>query len=83
LSDYRIYLMGQICVAEPYRGQGVVDQLYAFHRTEFSDRFDMLVTEISQANPRSMKAHTRAGFKVVDAYPDNGSIWDVVLWDWR
>jgi ribosomal protein S18 acetylase RimI-like enzyme len=83
LSDYRIYLMGQICVAELYRGQGVVDRLYAFHRAHFSDRYDLLVTEISQANPRSLKAHTKAGFRVVDSYPDNGSMWDVVLWDWR
>jgi hypothetical protein len=82
LSDRKIYLMGQICVAAPYRGQGVVDQLYAFHRAHFSGTFDMLVTEISRANPRSLKAHTKSGFKVVDSYPDNGSLWDVVLWDW-
>ena len=82
LSDRKVYLMGQICVAAPYRGQGVVDQLYAFHRAHFSGQFDMLVTEISRANPRSLKAHTKAGFKVIDTYPDNGSLWDVVLLDW-
>ncbi|TDW95817.1 GNAT family protein [Dinghuibacter silviterrae] len=83
LADYRIYLMGQICVAEPYRGQGVVERLYGFHRDHFSTQYDMLVTEISQANPRSLKAHKKVGFEVIDSYPDNGSTWDVVLWDWR
>lgn len=83
LSDHKVYLMGQICVAAPYRGQGVVGLLYKFHRDAFSGVFDMLVTEISRANPRSLKAHGKAGFKVIDTYWEDGVEWDVVLWDWK
>jgi ribosomal protein S18 acetylase RimI-like enzyme len=82
LGDRRIYLMGQICVDKAYRGQGVVEQLYRAHREYFSDKFDLLVTEISAKNPRSLKAHQKAGFEVIDTYPDNGEVWDVVLLDW-
>jgi hypothetical protein len=83
LSEYRFYLMGQICVAESHRGKGVVDLLYAFHRKAFSPQFEMLVTEISTSNIRSQKAHDRVGFKIIDTYQDESDQWNVVLWDWR
>jgi hypothetical protein len=82
LSDSRLYLMGQICVREGYRGKGVVGLLYDFHRQEFSDRYDMLVTEISLSNPRSLKAHEKAGFRIIDTHRDGQGEWNVVLWDW-
>jgi hypothetical protein len=81
LSQQRIYFMGQICVAEPYRGQGVVSMLYEFHRRQFSPQFDLFITEISPANPRSMKAHQKIGFQTIDIHQENGSDWAVVLWD--
>lgn len=81
ISTYRFYLMGQICVRKAYRGQGVVDLLYEGHRKFYSTQYDLLVTEISSANPRSMKAHQRAGFQVIDTYLGNGEEWDVVLLD--
>jgi len=82
LSGSRLYLMGQICVREGYRGQGVVGLLYDFHRHAFSDRYDMLVTEISPTNPRSLKAHEKVGFRIIDRYREGQDEWIVVLWDW-
>jgi hypothetical protein len=82
LGDRRIYFMGQICVRAGYRGQGIVGSLYRFHRQEFSTQYEMLITEIATANPRSLKAHEKAGFRIVDTYRDEQNEWDVVLWDW-
>ena len=82
LGEQRFYLMGQICVAEGYRGQGIVRKLYDFHRQHYSPRFDMILTEISPANPRSMKAHQKVGFQTIDTHSDNAGVWHVVLWDW-
>ena len=84
LLDHRVYFMGQICVDLAYRGQGVVKMLYDFHRKAFSDRYDLFVTLISQANPRSFKAHEKVGFKVIGTQHDeeSGQEWDVVAWDW-
>ena len=83
LGEQRVYYCGQICVAEAYRGQGVVNLLYQFHRQQFSPQFDRLVTEISTANPRSLKAHQKVGFGIIKTHKDEMDEWDVVLWDWK
>src|SRR5260370_196390 len=81
VGEQRFYLMGQICVAEPYRGQGIVGLLYNGHRQFYSPHYDLLLTEISVANPRSLKAHQKVGFHVIDTHHDPQGHWDVVLWD--
>lgn len=78
LSDFRYYVMGQICVAEPYRGQGVFDALYREHRASYGTRFDCTVTEVATRNTRSMRAHARAGFEVLNTYRDATDEWAVV-----
>ena len=83
LGNRKVYYCGQICVAEAYRGQGVVNMLYQFHRQHFSPQFDFLVTEISTSNPRSLKAHQKVGFQIIETHVDPADQWDVVLWDWR
>jgi GNAT superfamily N-acetyltransferase len=82
LAGRRYYVMGQICVARPYRGQGVFDRLYAAHREYLHGRFDASVTEISVRNPRSMRAHARVGFEELERYRDATDEWLVVIWSW-
>ena len=82
LGEQRMYIMGQICVDSRYRGQGVVEQLYRFHRDRFSPDFDVLVTEISVRNPRSLRAHEKAGFRTIHTYDAEDGRWQVVAWDW-
>ena len=83
LSTYRYYVMGQVCVARAFRGQGVFDALYRGHRDAYAGRFDFTVTEIATRNTRSMRAHARVGFQVLTTYRDALDEWAVVLWDWR
>lgn len=83
LFSWRFYCMGQICVHKDFRGQGLVPILYAQHHAVYSQRFDLLVTEISSANPRSMRAHLKVGFKNIFTYTDQGEEWNVVVWDWK
>ena len=83
LGQQKIYYCGQICVAQDYRGQGVVNMLYQFHRQHFSSQFDLLATEISTANPRSLKAHQKTGFELIATHRDEMDQWDIVLWDWK
>ncbi len=82
LGEQRFYLMGQICVAKAWRGQGIVSALYDGHRQFYSPQFDALVTEISMVNPRSLKAHQKVGFETIDRHFENGHDWAVVAWDW-
>ena len=85
LRDYAWYVMGQVCVADGYRGQRVFDRLYEHHRAVYSDRYQLLITDISANNIRSLRAHARVGFETLHAFydPTIGETWVVVAWDLR
>jgi GNAT superfamily N-acetyltransferase len=83
LSRLRYYVMGQVCVARPFRGTGLFAALYRRHAASFADRFDLVVTEISRRNGRSLRAHERVGFDVVAEYRDATDDSVVVALDFR
>lgn len=85
LSEYTHYLVGQVCVAEGYRGLGLFDGMYQHHRNLYSDRFRLFVTDISMRNTRSLRAHERVGFQLVHQFyePDAQEDWGIVVWDWK
>ena len=78
LASLRHYVMGQVCVAPAWRGQGVFDALYEGHRRFLADRHDLVVTEIATRNGRSMRAHARVGFETIHVYRDATDEWAVV-----
>jgi L-amino acid N-acyltransferase YncA len=82
LRSARWYVMGQVCVAEGWRGRGVFDALYAGHRDSYAGAFEVLVTEIATRNGRSIRAHERVGFAEIDRYRDATDEWSVVAWRW-
>lgn len=84
LSSQQWFVMGQICVGEAFRGQGVFDGLYSHLRDVWRHDFDFVITEISERNTRSSRAHERVGFQTLHVYPDEttGEIWRMVVWDW-
>lgn len=83
VADWRYIVVGQVCVAEGYRGKGILDACYAAYRNKFKDRYDFAITEINNRNQRSLKAHKRIGFETIHEYqaPD-GEEWNIVLWRW-
>jgi len=83
LTEYNYYVMGQVCVNKDYRGKGVFDMLYQYHKTLFKDKFHFVITEISATNYRSLRAHEKVGFKTIHTYKDAMGVWHVVLWDWQ
>jgi hypothetical protein len=82
LTALPFYVMGQVCVARDYRAQGVFDALYRGHRASYSERFELLVTEIATRNARSLRAHERVGFQPLHRYRDSVDEWLIVGWDW-
>lgn len=78
----RFYVMGQICIAGPWRGRGVFDLLYQAHRTLLSGTYDCCVTEVATRNTRSMRAHARVGFTVIERYRDATDEWALLRWKW-
>lgn len=84
LKNWRYFVMGQVCVAKAYRGKGVFQGLYYDMRDRLSKHFDLVVTEISTRNPRSIRAHEKVGFQNIHEYTDpDGEHWVVVGWGWR
>lgn len=84
IADYNWYLMGQVCIAEGYRGQQLFDQMYAHHHEVYNSHYELLITDISANNPRSLHAHARVGFQPIHKFHDAilGETWVVVVWDW-
>lgn len=83
LNDHSFYIMGQVCIAKPYRGQGLFDELYKYHKKKYNPKFDLIITEIATRNHRSIRAHERVGFKTIHTHQDELDEWAVVGWDWR
>lgn len=84
LSEHAYYVVGQVCVADGYRGLGLFDRMYQHHRDVYSHQFQLFITDISVRNTRSLRAHERVGFQVVHQFhePDAGEEWVLVVWDW-
>lgn len=80
LNESRWFVMGQVCVAEEYRGRGVFDGMYQKLREVCRPDFDFVVTEVAGRNTRSLRAHGRVGFETIHTYPDEttGEVWHVI-----
>ena len=83
VKAYPYYIMGQVCIAKEHRGKGVFEMLYHRHRSVFQSKFDLLVTEVSTSNFRSIQAHKKIGFETIDTYRDSLDEWNVVVWNWK
>jgi len=83
LKDVEYVVVGQLCVGKDYRGQDLVQGLYGHFRDCLQQEFDYLVTDVAQANVRSLKAHKKRGFQVINELMYGGFGWDIVLWDWN
>ncbi|WP_224491110.1 GNAT family N-acetyltransferase [Robertkochia flava] len=83
LKDSAYYIMGQICVDKYYRGTGVFTKLYEGHRKFYSGRYDHIITEVSEGNPRSLRAHEKTGFQTLLRYRDTTDNWHLILWNWN
>jgi GNAT superfamily N-acetyltransferase len=82
LSKYRVVIEGQICVKKGHKGKGVAERLHAAFLERMRGKFDLVVTEISDQNPRSLHVHTmKLGMKVIDTYRAEGRNWQVLLHD--
>lgn len=84
LRDHpRWFVMGQICIAEGYRGRGIFDGLYRAMAEAYRDGYDFTITEVAARNTRSLRAHARAGFQTLHLYQDPaaGEDWHIIVLD--
>jgi ribosomal protein S18 acetylase RimI-like enzyme len=66
LKEVNYVVVGQLCVAEAYRGQGLVKIMYDYYRDCLAAEYEYLITDVAQANVRSLNAHKKSGFQVID-----------------
>jgi ribosomal protein S18 acetylase RimI-like enzyme len=83
LNEVPYILVGQVCVAKSHRGQGWVPAMYDYYQQLHAKEYTYLVTDISQANKRSIKMHQKIGFETIGVIEQVGTGWDIVLWDWN
>jgi hypothetical protein len=62
---------------------GLVKKMYLHFKKTYSSEFDYCITDVAKDNPRSLKAHLKSGFTVIDQLQYNGVGFDLVLWDWN
>jgi len=78
------FVMGQVCIAKEYRGQGIFKGLYDKMKEVMSPRYDCCITEVDPENIRSIKAHDKQGFKRLELYSDHtGRFWELIIWNWK
>ncbi len=88
-TDHRVrgasyFVMGQICIDKHYRGQGLFYKLYDRMKAQMSVHYNLMFTEVSSLNKRSLRAHERQGFKRLYTYTAlDGHEWVLIYWDWR
>jgi hypothetical protein len=81
IGDFTYLVMGQVCVGENYRGQGIFAGLYQKYFETYKGHFDYIITEIAARNTRSMHAHMKVGFQEIYRYDEPGmEEWVVVLY---
>lgn len=85
VSGRNYTIMGQVCIAKEFRGQGVFAELYQEMKRRLAPHFDYIVTSVSYQNPRSLRAHEKVGFVKIHDYCTSGGCgtekWCIVLWD--
>ena len=82
LKDEKYVVVGQLCVAKDYRGQGLTKRLYNHFRECLSNDYYYCLTDVAIANNRSLAAHLSTGFVVISSISYGGIAWNIVLWDW-
>jgi ribosomal protein S18 acetylase RimI-like enzyme len=83
LNNVNYYVMGQVCVADTHRGKGIFKALYEKHKEVYASKFDLLLTEVSSSNLRSMRAHEKVGFKTINTFKDATDEWNILSWNWE
>ena len=83
MTSYKYIFVGQLCIDKNYRGQGLAEKLYVFYKEELKAKYDFALTDISEHNPRSLKAHQKSGFEVIHTFFDSftESNWNIVVMD--
>jgi L-amino acid N-acyltransferase YncA len=84
VKDFRWLIEGQILVDKQHKGRGVAEGLHRRFVEMLKPNYDLIITEVSDQNPRSLHVHTKKlGLSIVQQYSAEGRNWYVLLQDIR
>ena len=72
---------GPICVAQEFRGRGLVADLLETVKARYREDYRFGATFINVANARSMAAHRKLGFATVDRWQTNGNDYETLAFE--
>jgi hypothetical protein len=73
---------GPICIAQEYRGKGLIHLLFEFMRIHTVKRYPLGVTFINKTNIPSLKAHTeKLKWTVIDDFQFNDNDYYILAYD--
>lgn len=72
LDRWRSYISGPVCVASEQRGKGIFAGLYEQVYRLLPADYELTVTLVALANPRSIQAHKKLGLESVDEFDFDG-----------
>ena len=78
LKETTFVVMGQICIAKEYRGQGIFRKLYETMVKSVDSEFNHIITEVDAENRRSLQAHYAVGFQKLKTYSASGKVWELI-----
>jgi len=76
--NLKYFIMGQVCIHKSYRGQEIFQGLYHKMKAEMKSDFEMIITEITTDNKRSMRAHEKVGFEILKIHKGISTDWALV-----
>ncbi|MFD1872722.1 GNAT family N-acetyltransferase [Hymenobacter bucti] len=80
LTDYRWFYYGPVLVRQEYRGQGLLQQLFAATKQRLAGRFDLGVAFIAAENAASRWVHVqKLGLEPVGELNFQGQAYDILM----
>ncbi len=82
ISVNNTFQYGPICIAEPYRGKGLINQIFETMRLNFVNLYPISLTFINQANTISEAAHVKKlGWEIIDSFSYNNNTYITLALD--
>ena len=80
LLKYKTILEVQICIDKSHKGKGVAEKMHKAFLELLNGKYQLLVTEVSDLNQRSLKAHTqKLGLSVLETYSADEKKWYILV----
>ncbi len=80
LLKYKAIIEGQICIGKPHKGKGVAEKMHKAFLELLRGKYELLVTEVSDLNLRSLRVHTqKLGLSVIEQYSADRRNWYILV----